>query len=312
MHAVTVWSLLDRGYVWLTSRPPHRIHLLIAAIDIVLIAAILVIWAFPPRARFLIDAKSEIVSLDLPENTRLPAWGDLPISVSPPDPDHGVDPALAGCRAPTVRLPQRVQTKVTATWVIEDNALQLTLSSDGAPLGTLSCQGTPRGAAPDYLVARWPIGPTSLPTLRFFGEMTVGGQVASNDQSARLLREGALSVEAGSWPFSSGRISSKTDLILGDQVTFLAEDGKPAMVFGLVRADSDGLRVIGFADGSQAQVLRAGQERSEPLVVAPSFLSRLQSQAEWAVTLIIAALFLNFLTALTHLSDARSAREAKP
>lgn len=290
---------------WLATRSQLHLFWAVVAVDSLLITILLLFWLIPQQARFAIVATTEAISIRVPGGQPAPRWGTLPLYVPPPPPGVAPDPGTEGCVPPSLELAEIFPRPVDMALMRREGALEVTFNGHGQSLGRLRCPGRGDVSAPSFAVVRFPVDASPSPTLRFSGELEIGREVKAGGRSALLLQEGVLTVEAESRPFRSGKVSSETKLNLGDSVRFFAGAGdRPAISHGIVRAQDGVLRIVAHATAEEATVLRPGQETSLPVSIAPTFLARVQAQAEWAILLIIGTLVLNMLSALASLTEA--------
>jgi len=250
----------------------------------------------PQSARFSIDAKTEVMTITSINSAPLSDWGEISGFV--------VTPQAGDCLAARLVLNEPPPAGTVAVATAEPEGLQIAFKSpNGESLGLLTCgQQAPR-PAPDYFVAVWP--PEARTTLRISGDIILGAEISRSAQTAKVLREGTISLFASSWPFRTGSVTSDLTLRLGDEVRFLDGDVNAAPGFGLLRLDDDLIHVVAHVRAHEAQVVRPGQEQGQALVVAPTFLQRVYAQAEWAIILLTATLALNFLGTLMSVAATK-------
>jgi len=305
---------IDRFLDRLAGYPPKYVFLAIAGFEIAIVVTILALWLVPQRARFAIDARTEIAELIIPGGTVAPEWGDLPVDV--PGPDVALDPdetVLRKCRNPKLQFARAFTGPVRVIVTSGQRAMLLHIDGNRHSPGQLACDGGGSLDSPSRVDVSLPVTDGRTMSLRFAGQLVVGDEVRPGERAPRLLRSGSVTTEAESWPFDSGKVSSRTDLALGDTIKTIADGhDTPATIFGLIRLDDDPqtkddvLHVVGYADAKDVLVLRPGQGGSIPLAIAPTFIARVQAQAEWGILLLVLTLVLNLLNALARVADEHS------
>lgn len=278
----------------------------IIAIDLFVLFVTASLWLMPQQARFTIDASSEIAMVVVPSGQPLPKWGSLKLL-----PAEEFGKLVSACSDARVTLHESLPKPVRIIFFQVESALLATFEiRDPKGLGTLKCSDGRIFSAPSYMTTRWEDDIQTPVSLTFAGSLQLGAEVPEGVSNARLLRSGILTSQAISWPFRSGKIVTSAPLLMGDKVTIAANDkGTEAMSFGTIRLENGALHIVSQAVGRQALVVRFGQERSEPFVIAPTIIERVQAQAEWALLLLVATLLLNlfgaFLTVATSGSEKR-------
>lgn len=193
------------------------------------------------------------------------------------------------------------------------SGLQVRVESAARSAGTLICDGDQRVAAPRGVRLVYPAGVNdAAPTLPIEGVFVVGGSAADSSPTEAqmptpLLVSGALTLEARSWPFRSGRFRSETPLKLGDVLKFKGSDGKTdAPATGLIRAGNDVLSMVAYAEAASATVSRRSVDGEIDVAYAPTLWSRMQAMNEWGVLLVMGALALAGVGALRRYVEVRT------
>jgi len=122
--------------------------------------------------------------------------------------------------------------------------------------------------------------------LKVDGQVTLGSDGDLDDLSPFLLRDGRVTVNTTPMPFLSASTRVVHDFTVGDRVQFLATRGEEkntqSRTVGFVLF-KPGLpaRFIGKTEASVTSIVGFGVPERDAVVFGPSFLSRLQSSAEY-------------------------------
>ncbi len=280
---------------------------------LLLAVAVLCIALWPRMGRYTVSADTDVVTVEIPGGSHLPVWGDLPL-------EAGDAQAGGRCAGATLRLADHLDHPLKAVIRRSGEGLQVDLQSDAASLGALTCKGltTPAGS---HATLRWspPERPDGQPdkawippVLAFEGYVEIGSQGFDEVVAIPVLKTGSVTVEAASRSFRSGRPRTEAPLSLGDNVSFQGEAGKPVIARGVATLSEDALDVVVRADAKHASIIRFGESDAEPTLVAPSLLSRLQAQDEWAIYAILGTLAVGLFGALKAYVAALETRKAQP
>lgn len=275
---------------WVLRRNAGQIFWTIAALDVALVALIVTVWTLSSdKAVFTFDVQTELLEAAAPPGASPPNWGDVDLA----------DGADAFCRGARFRIAERAANGMTIQLKAVDTGIEAVLDAGAEPAGEVLCPGEAPGPSPSYVVLHIGDKAGAPATLRIGGNLTLGAEPPARSHATTLLREGALRVQAKSWPFPSNRVGDETSLQMGDTVRFFTDrrGREQAIGYALIRRQDGALHVAGQVIARQAHVQRVGQHDSDPISFAPSALARLQAQAEWAILGILGTLGLNLLGA---------------
>jgi hypothetical protein len=294
---------------WVLSRTPKQIFACIAVLDIFALVVLGAILFLPHPARFSLDARSDIATLIVRAGEPSPPWGELSIARPPSNdtdmPLSAPEAAIRECTDAKLTLLDTFKGDLRISLFTKEGVMVIVLDAgDDQSLGKLDCANGNPIDAPNYVVAELSANYQDPPIIKFAGDLIVGGEVMDQTTYQRLLLEGNITVNASSWPFGSGNVTSRTDLMLGDKIQFFEDSyQKPSRSFGIFKLENNTIRIISYSEGKQAEVQRLGSGAAEPLVVAPTILARLLGQVEWAMLLAVAAILLNFLGSLSRVVE---------
>lgn len=151
--------------------------------------------------------------------------------------------------------------------------------------------------------------PISGKVLRIGG----GGDPDSPLVDTPLLRSGTLSSETASSPLQSAAVIVDRTLQPGDIVSFDQPAAGPSRengsgtagisprFTGILLVEDNKLRIVARTQTNAALVTSPNAIEGKPAIIAPNFLVRLQSQAEWGVFILIGGLVLGIFNALRAL-----------
>lgn len=175
-------------------------------------------------------------------------------------------------------------------------------ASDGQPDTTSNSKSPPAsGKSGDDRIA-----------IRVNGSITLGHQVQADTPTdqAQLLNAAVVVAESREWPSDNLTVLFERTIGTGNQLSFRGLKGGEADVEGLILMKPGNFEVSFRFIGSEVLATPAGAPAGAPVVMAPGFLDRVKSQAEWGAWVLVASLLLAILEVFRSYESApESARK---
>jgi hypothetical protein len=203
------------------------------------------------------------------------------------------DPGHADCKSV---LLDRVDLEWTKTIEVPESV--------NAPRKEQAIQDYSGGLGVDYILR-----------LRAAGAV-IGSDLEDGVAQPLLLQSGAILAESAGFGFSS-RVDSKTDLDLGDKVSFENGSGSPShepveLVGFIARSNGPAFRVVGRAYAERAKILPYGEEEAEAVSIAPSLIARVKASQELVLLVPLLWVLMRFGSTAYSIArrDLKEEREA--
>lgn len=129
--------------------------------------------------------------------------------------------------------------------------------------------------------------------------LLTAGRVPSNSPNTQpqMLLTGDVTAASISNRFQSGRIESKTSLMLGDQIRFYNGDTQiPSNVIAIYDTTTSTFKLTTYSDAEYALINQFGTPQGYPIISRPPLLARLQAQTGWTLALTVLTILANFAT----------------
>lgn len=280
---------------------PKGLFYATAAILIVCLAIVLSLLSTPDEANLTVAAKTEVMSIELSQDTPLPGYLSGP----------GWRPQTDLCSEDESEFAfaEPIGNRVVATIATASNgAIEVRFEPKGEEqYGVLFCAEDELAIASPLTMRSSGAG-SEMVTIVAQGNMTLGAVPGSRPGQNQILRSGSITATSSSYPLSSGQATQTSALRMGDRLSFEAgEDAAPSKSWLVARhlRDQNVFDVVVQTDAQAALVNRIGQSSAFKVSRTPSVWSRLEAQSEWALVLLIIAILLNLLAALQHYMETR-------
>lgn len=277
----------------------------LVVIDVILILGLILLSLTPKEALFSIDAVTDRFSMESKTGETPIDWGQQAVALPPSD-----QSSWTACDQWLFNFSDlRAAARIVVTGSRQGVGADVS-SINHASLGQLTCETGVVREAPARLVVSWTQEEARSLLLSSSGRLLLGAVPPGNGTSAKVVRQGSISLESRAFGGFAGSAKRSFDMALGDELRIM-KGQQPSVSYVLAEySDTGRLHIVARAKGGHAEITRFGQDRADRSIIAPSLFDILRSQSSWETILVLTAILIHFLSCLARIADRLSQRRA--